>query len=220
MGQKSSNIGKIVELDKKYPDKLFLSVSLDSSKPDLNKRIRPGAESNNALDSLKLLTENHIRYRVAITLSSMNRNDILNTVEDVVTKYSKEVIIGILRPTFDQEKYGYLMVPKMEAIQILREVEKLKARIGDFEFYHCLNENWDTFCEAGCDRICILPNGGVTACYTLQQDSDIIGNIYEESLISILHRMHEQNIGRDKSCLLCEHREACYGKPIYYLGTP
>lgn len=216
----TSNIKRIVELNEKYPGKLFLSVSLDSSNPELNQRTRSGVESNRVFSALELLTKNHIRYRVAITLTSVNQNDILSTIKDVVAKYSKEVIIGILRPTFDQDKYGHLMVSKKEVVKTLKEVEELKAEIGDFEFYHCLNENWDTFCEAGCDRICILPSGGVTACYTLQQDSDVVGNIYEEPLTEILQRMHDQNLGRDKNCLLCEHREACFGKPVYYLGAP
>ena len=209
----------LLALDKKYPNRLFLSVSLDSIDPDLNVTIRPGAKSNNVFRALQLLTKNGLRYRVAITLTSLNKDTILDTVRGVVEQYSKEFIIGILRPTFDQVEHGSLMVKKEEAVRILKEVEKLKTEIGDFEFYHCLDENWETFCEAGRDRICILPNGGVTSCYTLQQDSDVIGNIYTESLADILVRVHEANHERDNRCLLCEHQSACYHDPVYKFGT-
>ena len=214
----SDSIKKIIELDRKYPDKLFLSVSLDASVPVLNGEIRPGTESNKVFDALKLLTKNGIRYRTAITLSAMNRDSISTTVEYIVKNYSKEIIIGVLRPTFDQKKYGHLMVSKKDVIGVIGEVERLKTRIGDFELYHCLDENWDAFCEAGCDRICILPQGDVTACYALQQASDVVGNIYREPLVEIIQKMHARNLGRDKSCLLCEHSAKYFGEPIHYLG--
>lgn len=213
------NIKEIVGLNKRYPDKLFLSVSLDSSNPTINGKIRLGSESNKVFDTLRLLTENGIRYRIAITLTTINRASILSTVEYVVNNFSREVIIGVLRPTFDQTKFGYLIVPKNEVVETLKRVEDLKIKLGNFELYHCLDENWNAFCEAGCDRICILPNGDITACYTLQQASDIIGNIYNEPLVEIIRRMHIQYFGRDKSCLLCEHKEQCFGKPTHYLGA-
>ena len=215
----SGNIDKIIELNNKYPGKLYLSVSLDSLNPMLNQKIRLGSESNKVFDTLKLLTENRIRYRAAITLSSVNKDNILETVRDIVENYSKEVIIGVLRPTFNQCTHGHLMVKKEEIIRILQKIEDLKTLVGPFELYHCLDEDWMAFCEAGCDRICILPNGSVTPCYALQQNSDIVGNVYDEPLIEIIQRMHFMNYERDKRRLLCEHKEQCFGKPFYYLGT-
>ncbi len=215
----TENIKILVDLNKKYPDQLFLSVSLDSTDSFTNQQIRPGKASNYVYRALSLLTKNGLRYRVAITLTSKNKSTLIETVKDIVSFYSKEIIIGILRPTFDQNKYGHIMIPPEEAIELLKEVAKLKEEIGDFELYHCLDKNWETFCEAGCDRICILPNGDITPCYTLQQKEHVVGNIHIDSMESILKELYLCNHNRDKKCLLCEHQECYFGEPVYRFGT-
>ncbi|MEI6887118.1 MAG: radical SAM protein [bacterium] len=214
------NIGILKALNQKYPEKLFLSVSLDSHDPVINKRLRPGEASNNVFHAMELLKENNIRFRVAITLSSVNRETIFNEVRYIVTHYSNELIIGVIRPVFPMTDANKdLLIPLSDIQRIMVDVLSLKGELGDFKVYHCLDEKGNTFCEAGRDRVTIKVNGDVTACYTLQSEKDVIGNIYRDTMSEIARRLHSVHANRDKSVLLCEHQGNIWGEPTYRLGS-
>jgi MoaA/NifB/PqqE/SkfB family radical SAM enzyme len=203
-----------------YPNQLFLSISLDSHDAGVNAISRPGDKTNQAICSMRALTAQGIRYRVAVTLTSRNIDSIEDTIRYIVGNLSREFIIGVLRPTFDQAKNGNLLVSYEDTLGVMKKVLALKEELGEFEMYHCFNEKCETFCAAGRDRICILPNGDVTSCYALQTNDQIVGNLFKEPLRSIFSKLQKLHINRDSSVLLCEHQHAHYGVPRYYLGKP
>ncbi len=206
--------------DNDYPNQLFLSISLDSHDPVVNAISRPGSKTNQVYGGMRLLTEAGIRYRVAITLTSKNLHSMGGTIRYVVSDLSREFIVGVLRPTFDQAKYGDLLVSYNDALEAMRSVQAMESELGSFEMYHCFNEQGETFCEAGRDRICISPNGDVTACYTLQTPDQIVGNLFEQPLYDIFLRLQNIHRDRDSDVLLCEHQHEHYGVPRFFLGKP
>lgn len=207
------------DLDERYPGGLFLSVSLDSHDPDVNAASRPGAASNKVFRGMELLKENDIRFRAAITLTSKNIDSIEDTVRFIVNNYSREFIVGVIRPVFGMQGEGAdVLVSYEDALATMKRVVDLKEELGDFEFYHCFNAKGETFCEAGRDRISILPDGNITSCYTLQTPDQHVGNINDEPLIDIVRRMHEIHKDRDNRYLLCELQHGSWGEPPHYLG--
>lgn len=206
-------------LNDQYPNGLFLSVSLDSHDPTTNAASRPGAASNKVFRGMELLKENDIRFRAAVTLTSKNIDTIEDTIRFIVNNYSREFIIGVIRPVFDQSgDNADILVSYEDALETMKRVVALKAELGDFEMYHCFNAEGETFCEAGRDRISILPDGNITSCYTLQTEDQHVGNINEEPLLDIVRRMHEIHKDRDNRVLLCEVQHGAWGKPKHYLG--
>jgi MoaA/NifB/PqqE/SkfB family radical SAM enzyme len=213
------NVGILKDLDTRYPDKLFLSVSLDSEDPETNEKTRPGAASKNVYHGMELLKKNDIRFRAALTLTGRNIDSIEDTVRFVVNNYTREFIIGIIRPVFPMTAENQdIVVPLNKAREVMKRVSGMKEELGDFDFYHCFDGNGDTFCEAGRDRIAIKANGDITACYALQTDRDTIGNIFEEPLTGILRKMDAIHKGRDSTVLLCEMQDDIWGTPPHRLG--
>lgn len=206
-------------LNDTYPNSLFLSVSLDSHDPETNIQSRPGAASNKVFQGMELLRENGIRFRAAVTLTSKNIDSIEDTVRFIVNNYTREFIIGVIRPVFEMtpENAG-ILVSREDALATMKRVVALKEELGDFEMYHCFNAQGETFCEAGRDRISILPDGQVTSCYTLQTENQRIGNIYEELLADIIQRMHQIHKDRDNRYLLCELQHEHWGETLHRLG--
>ena len=212
-------IGKLVDLNTRFPNTLFLSVSLDSHDPEINAYSRPGSASNNVFDAMRLLKENGIRFRAAITLTGKNVDDIENTVRFIVTQYTNEFIVGVLRPVFKMSEANQGIVISLQRVQdAMDRILDLKKELGDFQMYHCLDQQGQTFCEAGRDRINVNPNGNITACYALQTPDQVIGNVYQESLVDIVRRMHAIHTNRDNRYLLCEHQGHVWGEPEHRLG--
>ena len=209
----------LARMNEEHPNKLFLSVSLDSHDPETNKESRPGSASNKVFKGMELLKENDIRFRAAVTLTSKNIDTIDDTVRFILNNYTKEFIVGVIRPVFymtpETEK---ILVSREDALDTMYKLLALKEELGDFEMYHCFNADGETFCEAGRDRIHILPDGNITACYTLQTKDQYVGNIYEEPLSDILGRMQETHRNRDNKYLVCENQHTIYGEPPHRLG--
>jgi len=206
-------------LNDTYPNNLFLSVSLDSHDPDTNSQSRPGPASNKVFRGMELLKENGIRFRAAVTLTSKSIDSIEDTVRFIVNNYTREFIIGVIRPVFEMTpENGGILVSREDALAVMKRIVALKQELGDFEMYHCFNAQGETFCEAGRDRISILPDGQVTSCYTLQTEDQRIGNIYEELLTDIIQRMHQIHKNRDNKYLLCELQHGRWGEPPHRLG--
>ncbi len=216
------NAHTILELDRlnaMYPDTLFLSVSLDSHIPEVNAYSRPGAASNNVFEAMRLLKSHNIRFRAAVTLTGKNVETIEDTVRFIVTQYTHEFIIGVLRPVFMMTQENQGIVISLEQVQAaMARILDLKDELGDFQMYHCLDKNGATFCEAGRDRININPNGTITPCYALQTPNWVMGNVYKEPLIDIVRRMHAIHHRRDNRYLLCENQTGFWGEPEYRLG--
>lgn len=100
------SIKRLVDLNESYPNRLFLSVSLDSHDPEINRANRPGAASDNVYAAMELLRKHGVRFRVAITLTNRNRPTITDTVRFIVKNYTREFIIGVLRPVFPMNAVG------------------------------------------------------------------------------------------------------------------
>lgn len=207
------SIDRLVSLDKRYPNKLFLSVSLDSHNPEINRLSRPGAASGKVYNGIELLCKHGVRFRAAITLTSRNRPTITDTVRFVVKNYTREFIIGVLRPVFKMNDAGVAMlVPFSEVQKVKVEILALQEEIGPFTMYHTLDSNGQAFCKAGLDRVNIEPNGDVTACYALQGKNHVVGNLFCEPLHEIVMRMHRIHARRDERYLLCENQGERWGK--------
>lgn len=207
------SVKRIVDLDRRYPNRLFFSVSLDSHDSEINRANRPGAVSDNVYAGMELLREHGVRFRVAITLTSRNRPTIADTVRFIVKNYTREFIIGVLRPVFPMTNEGLAMlIPLSEVQKAKTEVLGLQKEIGSFVMYHTLDASGWAFCKAGLDRINIEPDGDVTSCYALQGQDHVVGNLFHEPLCDIVRRMHAIHLNRDVRYLLCEHQDKRWGK--------
>lgn len=206
-------------LTETYPDKLFLSVSLDSHDPELNIQSRPGSKSNAVFEGMRLLKDHDVRFRAAITLTGLNVETIEDTVRFIVDNYTREFIVGVIRPVYKQTPDNASTVVPLDVVQqTIAGILALKSEIGPFEMYHCLDANGQVFCEAGRDRVNINPNGDVTSCYALQTPDHIVGNIFREPLGEIMTRMRFEHDSRDNKVLLCEHQDDHWGEPPHRLG--
>lgn len=214
------SIEVLSSLQERYKSGLFLSVSIDSHDPETNLLTRPGAGSSNVYEGMRLLKERGIRFRAALTLTGRNVASIEDTVRFVLEHYTREFIIGVIRPVFKITPENADIIVPLDTVQaVMHRIASLKSELGDFEFYHCLDRNGETFCEAGRDRIAIKENGDITACYALQRDEDVVGNIFREPLTDILRRLHVIHHGRDSNVLICEHQEEHWGEPPHRLGV-
>jgi len=203
----------LVALGRSYPDQLFLSVSLDSHDSKVNLKNRPGAASNNVYGAMDLLRSHGIRFRAAITLTNLNRPTIAETVRFIVKNYTREFIVGVLRPVFPMTSEGLaLLVPLSDVQNVKADILNLQSEIGQFTMYHTLDAQGHAFCRAGLDRINIEPDGDVTACYTLQGPDNVVGNVFHEPLREIVRRLHAVHSGRDIRYLLCEHQGRRWGE--------
>jgi len=208
--------GRIVEhlaaLNRGYPNQMFLSVSLDSHEPEVNLRSRPGAMSNNVFAAMELLKNHGLNFRAAITLTSLNKPTIVETVRFVVKNYTREFIIGVLRPVFPMTSEGIaLLVPLSDVQSVKADILNLQSELGPFTMYHTLDAQGNAFCKAGLDRLNIEPNGDVTACYALQGLDNVAGNIFREPLCGIVQRLHAAHSSRDIRYLICEHQGLRWG---------
>lgn len=208
------NAAKILkELDTRYPDQLFLSISLDSSNLEINRQIRPGSASDKVIDGMKNLKAVDVRFRGAITLMSINRPTILDTVRFIVNNYTREFILGVLRPVFTMNEAGKgILVKREDILETIAAILALKEEIGPFDMYHTFDAEGKAFCKAGLDRVNFMPDGRVTSCYALNQPEHTVGNIFETQLDDIMAILQEQNGRRDLGCLLCEHQGHRWGK--------
>ena len=203
----------LAALGQSYPDQLFLSVSLDSHDPEINIRSRPGAASNNVYTAMELLKKHGVRFRAAVTLTSINRPTIVETVRFIVKNYTREFIIGVLRPVFPMTSDGLTkLVPLIEVQKAKAEILKLQDEFGPLTMYHTLDANGQAFCRAGLDRLNIEPNGDVTACYTLQGQDNVVGNVFNKPMPQIVQRLHRAHSARDTRYLLCEHQGKKWGE--------
>lgn len=209
----SQSVKRIVALDRDYPNRLFFSVSLDSHDSKINRANRPGAASNNVYAGIELLREHGVRFRVAVTLTSRNRPTIADTVRFIVENYTREFIIGVLRPVFPMTNEGLTMLVPLSEVQKAKiEILNLQEELGPFVMYHTLDASGRAFCKAGLDRINIEPNGDVTSCYALQGQDHVLGNLFREPLCDIVRRMRATHLNRDARYLLCEHQDKRWGK--------
>lgn len=207
------SIERLVAVNDRYPGQLFLSVSLDSHDPEINRANRPGAGSDNVYAGMELLRKHGVRFRAAITLTSRNRPTITDTVRFIVGNYTREFIIGVLRPVFPMTNNGLGMLLSLTEVQKVKaEVMALQKEIGAFSMYHTLDANGRAFCKAGLDRVHIEPNGDMTSCYALQGPGHVVGNLFREPLRDIVQRMHRIHLDRDQRYLLCEHEERRWGR--------
>src|SRR3989344_1028935 len=206
-------VKRLVALDRSFPNRLFLSVSLDSHDPEINLRSRPGAASNNVFAAMELLHKHRLHFRAAITLTSINRPTIVETVRFIVKNYTREFIVGVLRPVFPMTSENLALLVSLYDVQSTKiEILKLREDLGTLTMFHTLDSTGRAFCRAGLDRLNIEPNGDVTACYTLQGPDNVVGNVFKESLRGIVQRLHTANSCRDIRCLLCEHQGKYWGE--------
>ena len=206
-------VKRLVALDRGYPNQLFLSVSLDSHDPEINLRSRSGATSNNVFAAMELLRKHGLHFRAAITLTSVNRPTIVETVRFIVKNYTREFIVGVLRPVFPMTGENLaLLVPLPDVQGAKAKILELQDELGPLTMYHTLDSSGRAFCRAGLDRLNIEPNGDVTACYTLQGPDNVVGNIFREPLRGIVQRLHATHSGRDIRYLLCEHQGKYWGE--------
>lgn len=207
------SINRLVAVNERYRDRLFLSVSLDSHDWEINRANRLGAASDNVYAGMELLRRHGVRFRVAITLTSRNRPTIADTIRFIVKNYTREFIVGVLRPVFPMAKDGLGMLVSLPEVQRVKaEILGLQKEIGTFTMYHTLGASGQAFCRAGLDRINIEPNGDVTSCYALQGQGHVIGNLFHEPLLDIVRRMQKIHLNRDERYLLCEHQEKRWGE--------
>ncbi len=206
-------VNLLVTLDRDHPNQLFLSVSLDSHDPEINLKSRSGVASNNVFTAMNLLHKYGLHFRVAITLTTINRPTIVETVRFIVKNYTREFIIGALRPVFPMTSENLLLLVPLSDVQNTKvEILKLQEELGPFTMYHTLDSSGQAFCMAGLDRLNIEPNGDVTACYTLQGADNVVGNIFKEPLCEIVKRLRIANFSRDIRYLLCEHQSKYWGE--------
>ena len=214
-----NSIKSIESLNRRFPGHLSLSVSLDSYAPHINESIRVGKESNRVYKGLALLKDYDIRFRISLTLTSRNMSTIEETIRLVAQKYTREISISVLRPVFPITAENMDIFPTIsEVMNMMQRIVNLKKKIGDYDLYHSFDADGQSSCEAGRDRLVIKRNGDVTACYTLQTEEDVVGNIFCEPLADIMSRLSELHKDRDNRILLCEHQEKHWGNPPYRIG--
>jgi MoaA/NifB/PqqE/SkfB family radical SAM enzyme len=206
----------LAKLYQEYKDKIFFSVSLDSHKSVIHNKTRGNFKES--LMGAELLKKYKIPFRVAITISRHNSKHIIQTVKYVVNHLSRGFSLGTLKPCFPiTRESAKLFITKKEILRIHRKILNFKKKM-DFEYYHCLGENNESFCTAGIDRVAITPDGCVFSCYALINSKKSYGNILKDDFVAILNRIMRRNKKRDKKILLCEHCEKKWGNPPVRLG--
>jgi len=207
---------KIKELFEKYNKRLYLSVSLDSSNQEIHNKLR--SHFQEAINGMKLLKGLNIRFRVSITLTSYNIDDVENTVRYIVKNLTNEIILGLLRPVFPINDFtSSLFVPLVKIRKVIKRIDDLSRQLK-FILYHCLDEMGNPFCRAGIDRLAILVNGDIVPCYALQNKKNVVGNIFKDNIREIVQRLYINNKDRDQRILLCEHQEEIWGEPPLRVG--
>jgi len=194
------NADELADLYRKYSDRLYLSVSLDSHDPAIHNRIR--GRYTRVIAGMRHLRDREIPFRVSITLTRHNVKTLVNTVRFVVDELTREVMVGILRPVFSMTEENKASILSLEEIQAAYlKVEALRREEG-FEFYHCLGEDGQPGCLAGFDRVAVSGNGDIYPCYALQHI--LLGNVFTDGLRDPLQAFRQSIKDKPERDLLCE----------------
>lgn len=207
----NKNVSKMVNLFKKYPNKIGFCSSLDSMDSEVHNLLR--GEFDKTFNGLKKLKAAGIETKICVTLTNYNKKDMPKILNRIAKEISKEIILSFLRPVFPINKNNEsLFVPYNEILSLSKSLTKVASKKG-WNLYSPLHSDGKTYCEAGINRILISASGDVSPCYCLRLNKYKVGNIYKDSLSEIFKKIDKFNDGRDTKRLLCEHQENIFGVP-------
>ena len=181
-----------------------LQVSLDSLNPLINNQTRGGGDAT--MKGLDVLESHTIPFSVGIVLTTINQDDVLQTVKSLLLKYRYLKMLNLepLRPaaSLDLDRYLRLRLNSKKMIEIYEGAKRLVTELNrnDVSIRGVLVDRsdikdgkaplLDTYdfrtCTAGLLRAGVLADGTVTPCVTIRNIK--LGNLYFESWKEIWDR--------------------------------
>lgn len=199
----------------KFDGRLKILASLDSHIPEINNTTRD--KYYETIKGLELLKEKGVKVKMNVVLNSQNISTIYDTFRFIAKNFSKEILLAVLRPTFNMIKQKHLLVPHEKIIEVSRNLTEM-AKKESWNFFCSLDVSGKAYCKAAKDRIFINTEGDISPCGFLRHKKHMLGNIYTDSLKVIFEKMKEFNKNRDEGILLCEHLQEDFGEPSFRLG--
>lgn len=193
-----STVQKLREINTKYFNNLYLSISLDSWDLSVNDTIRGLGQQ--VLRGIQLVKGSNIPFRVSITLSRYNYSSLLSTIRHIVQQYASDVMVGILRPVFKYTCKEDAILSLSDIQRVYMDVENFRKEVP-FNFHHCLGKNGETGCQAGIHRAAIGADGTVYPCYALTDMP--LGNVFTSDLLPLLKTFGEKTKSKPNDLLLC-----------------
>lgn len=213
---------KVMQLFEKNKDRLIVSISLDSTKPELHDKFRGKSGSwQLTVNNIKKLVARGITVRIAASIFSENMWEI-----DKLAALSRELGVKIFSYNFIEDFGRAKSFNKEEAMEktldynnyILDTLEEYKdvIMVVESDSY----ERATTNCGAGTSSIVIDAKGGVRPC-ALSPNSFNIGDIYQDEkfnkkLIKTLTNLKSPNTehGCKKECPHYYKCRGCYMKAL------
>ncbi len=197
-----------------------IQVSLDSVRSEINDRTR--GKTAETLDGLDILERNEIPFTVGIVITKANQDDVLNSTEVLMKKYSQMKLLNLepLQPAVDPNKYQDLVVDRHEMYDLMLRVEDMRSQLDRENvkvvevIERCTDRVEETLldsyhfktCTAGVIQAGVLVNGDVTPCLNLREV--VLGNAYNEPWSTIWKRSIERFKSLDIEVEQCQCRAA------------
>lgn len=186
-------------------------ISIDGSSAGIHSLTR-GNNYDKIMDTIRLFEDNHISYRLSMTVT---RNNIFD-VEEMAKKYGNRLRFAPLFPVSD-------MASDQLSITGLEYYYALKSAYGVEPLSHC-NDAFENAqhsrchkCALGDGEISISATGDVYPCQLLHKPDFFAGNVIEKSIIEIynnseaLRKCADLDVDCIEGCKECAFRYICGG---------
>ena len=214
----------ILSLLKEIPN-LTIAVSLDSYKPEVNEKTRPGVPTHRIIRTLLEMVSAGLDVSINTVLTKANYrpgfiDDFLNW--SIKHGVGRQQFIFML-PSGRGRDHEFIMLSSRESEKARLEVVEAgvkywnKIQVSDFleMLSRCVHKQ--EFCGIGRDRLVVYPNGDVYPCPFLTSPEFLVGNIYHTTLEKIwmgsdrIKYYRTLSVDDIADCNSCELRYLCGG---------
>ena len=203
---------------------ITVSISLDASKSEIHEAFRGTNTFNKVMESIKLLSENNVRFYISSTLHKLNKNEIWELVNISKLYKAESIAFSKALPLGRASDKSWILSAEEEK-EVEKQIEKCKQEDPtckiDFTndvFYNDSIENTDdlVYCSAGTHRLTINADGNIYPCVLNFDDENfIVGNIANSSLIDLWKNgrwylvRDKVRIDDIKACNTCNFAKKC-----------
>lgn len=173
---------------------ITVSLSLDGSESHIHEAFRGSNTFKKVMESIKLMSENKVRFYISTTLHKQNKFEIRNLV-NISKFYNAECIAFSKALPLGRATDKSWILSTEEEREVEAAIEKCKQEdptskidfTNDIFFNDSIeNPNGLIYCSAGVSRLTINADGNVYPCVLNFNDKDfVVGNITEKSLIDL-----------------------------------
>ncbi|MCS7366178.1 MAG: radical SAM protein, partial [archaeon GB-1867-035] len=186
----------LVKICQKYKDVISFSITLFSDSSDYHDYFTgvPGS-FDRAVNSIKMLTDAKIRVRVSMCITPQNYTKIENVIELAkklgASSFAYSPILPFGRAS---RSYNTLKLSPNQVKMLMRKVKKLRRKYRGFIQIipeHVVESFINIGCGAGRKSIVINPKGEVRPCIMLPSTYLYMGNVFRDSLETIMLRFND-----------------------------